>query len=256
MLKRLMIVIIGLLLFIPTSAMATTVGLWLFDEGTDTTAHDSSGYGNHGTLVNGSTWSNDTPFTYTDNHSLSLDGVNDYVSVPFSSTNLNLNNSSFTAELWVYINDNNAIDISISQGDGTGKGRTWLGIDTDGEIYSWYGGTRFDAGFTITENAWHHIAFTYDNSNDLQKIFVNGNEEASRTKAGEDADGEYLFGVNKYYENNFNGLIDEIRFSDAALSADELGYNGSLIPEPATMILLGSLATGLFGMAAVRKKRG
>lgn len=35
---------------------------WKFDEGNGTTAADSSGNGNTGTLVNGVTWTTDTPF--------------------------------------------------------------------------------------------------------------------------------------------------------------------------------------------------
>ena len=37
--------------------------------------------------------------------------------------------------------------------------------------------------------------------------------------------------------------------------AGEIDLYVDVIPEPATMMLLGSLATGLFGIAAVRKKR-
>jgi hypothetical protein len=36
---------------------------------------------------------------------------------------------------------------------------------------------------------------------------------------------------------------------------DYIELNGKVTPEPATLILLGSLATGLFGMAAVRRKK-
>lgn len=42
-------------------ATLTTAGLWRFEEGTGTTAADSSGNGNTGTLTNGPTWSTDVP---------------------------------------------------------------------------------------------------------------------------------------------------------------------------------------------------
>lgn len=38
------------------------VGYWQFDEGSENIAYDSSGNNNHGTLVNGPTWTTDTPF--------------------------------------------------------------------------------------------------------------------------------------------------------------------------------------------------
>jgi len=40
---------------------AGLVGEWNMNKGTGDTAYDSSGNGNHGTLVNGPTWSTDTP---------------------------------------------------------------------------------------------------------------------------------------------------------------------------------------------------
>ena len=251
--KKITIIFIAFLIFIPISAYATTVGQWCFDEGAGATANDSSGFANDGTLINSPSWSQDTPFAYSGNYSLALDGTNQYAKVPYSPS-LNLNSSSFTAELWVKVNNDSSKDISISQGDGTGTGRTWLAIDTDGTVYSYYGGTKLNSGYQITSDAWYHLALTYDYSTQTQKIFIDGNEKNSQTIAGQSANGDYLFGVNKNFGSNFNGLIDEIRFSNTALTADELGYNQSCVPEPVTMMLLGSLATGLFGMAGLKRK--
>jgi len=56
------------------------------------------------------------------------------------------------------------------------------------------------------------------------------------------ADNSFAYGA-EYYGTSANGLL----------------YQGTLditaVPEPGTMMLIGSLATGLFGIAAVRKKR-
>ena len=56
------------------------VGWWRFDEGTGTTAGDSSGNGNIGT-ISGASWV-DGKF----GKALSFDGTNDYVTVPYSSS--------------------------------------------------------------------------------------------------------------------------------------------------------------------------
>ena len=55
----------------------TLVGWWWFDEGSGTTASDSSQYGNHGTLTGGAGWA---PGYFKT--ALELDGVDGYVDVP------------------------------------------------------------------------------------------------------------------------------------------------------------------------------
>ncbi len=53
------------------------VAYWTFDEGSGTTANDSSGSGNKGTLFNSPAWT-----TGKINGALSFNGVNNYVSTP------------------------------------------------------------------------------------------------------------------------------------------------------------------------------
>lgn len=50
------------------------VGYWSFDEGSGTIAHDSSGYGNHGTVYGGAAWAEGVS-----GGALSFDGIDDYV---------------------------------------------------------------------------------------------------------------------------------------------------------------------------------
>ena len=70
------------------------VAYWKFDEGTGLTASDSSGNGNHGTLVNGPSWA-----AGITGKALSFDGIDDNVTVPDSSS-LGLSNA-FTLSAWV-----------------------------------------------------------------------------------------------------------------------------------------------------------
>src|SRR3990170_7060226 len=56
----------------PTNGL---VGYWAFDEGSGTTAGDSSGNGNNGTLTNGPTW----VAGKAGNGAVTLDGVDDRV---------------------------------------------------------------------------------------------------------------------------------------------------------------------------------
>src|SRR5262249_32853026 len=72
------------------------VAAYGFEEPSGTTAVDSSGKGNTGTLVNGPTRTTSGKF----GSALTFDGTNDYVNVP-DSASLNLTNA-VTMEAWVY----------------------------------------------------------------------------------------------------------------------------------------------------------
>ena len=84
-------------LFAQVSGLDTNrVGHWNFDDGSGTTAVDSSGNGRSGTLVNGPTWA-----TGKFNQGLSFDGVNDRVDVAHVSA---LNAYPLTISTWFKTN--------------------------------------------------------------------------------------------------------------------------------------------------------
>lgn len=69
-------------------AASDLVGYWNFDEATGTTAADSSGNGNTGTLIGAVTHATDLPTTscFINTHSLSFNGTGGYVSIPDNPT--------------------------------------------------------------------------------------------------------------------------------------------------------------------------
>jgi hypothetical protein len=71
-----------------------------FDEGTGTTASDSSGMGHDGTLNNGATWA-----AGQSGNALSLDGTDDNVSLSLE-TGLPANNASQTVAYWMNVASN------------------------------------------------------------------------------------------------------------------------------------------------------
>jgi hypothetical protein len=101
----------SLILPLPWAAEAVNsslVGYWSFDEGSGTVAHDSSGNGNDGTLVNGPQW-----VTGRSGSALSFDGINDYLSIT-EHTDLDPHTSDWTISAWVNIAKLNS-DTSIPQ---------------------------------------------------------------------------------------------------------------------------------------------
>jgi len=71
-------------------------------------------------------------------------------------------------------------------------------------------------------NAWTHLAFTYDGV--TEKFYVNGALAASRAQTGAiaAANGVLHIGGDSVWGEHFQGLIDEVRIYNRALSATEI----------------------------------
>src|SRR5574343_311722 len=76
------------------------VGYWKFDDASGTTAIDSSGYNNTGTLTNGPLWKTESDCKR--GGCLYFDGVNDYVD---AGTNSSILPNSWTVLAWIKINN-------------------------------------------------------------------------------------------------------------------------------------------------------
>ncbi|MBW1799199.1 MAG: LamG domain-containing protein [Deltaproteobacteria bacterium] len=197
----------------------------------------------------------------------SFDGSNDYISV-----NLNINPSimpKLTMGAWVKAFSENPIRQVISHDNG-GYDRS-LGIDHRGNTsfpnppYDTSGWSAFSDGssvlghFDVTLSEWTFVAAVYDQTQKDVMLYVNGMtmSEYADMQSGK----TYLrIGSNPGYGEYFHGYIDEVFFFDEALSITQLNNiraNGvAPIPEPATILLLGSGLAGLAGLRRnVRKRR-
>jgi Concanavalin A-like lectin/glucanases superfamily len=195
------------------------VGAWGFNEGTGTTAADASGHGNQGTLTS-TTWSTQGRF----GNALSFNGSSSLVRVA-DSASLDLS-SAMTLSAWIRptVNQSGWRTILQRQTDAY-----FLNASNDSGALRPAGGgtfggnTSFVSGPTANPvNAWTHVALTYDGT--TKRLFVNGTQVASAATTGtiEATDNPLWIGGNNPYGEYFNGLIDEVRVYNRALTQTDI----------------------------------
>jgi hypothetical protein len=201
-------------------ASTNLVGAWGFNETTGTTAADSSGQNNTGTIT-GATHVATGKF----GGALSFDGTSNWVTIA-DANSLDLT-TGMTLEAWV---------------QPTAIGSLWrcviLKEQPGSLIYALYAGdstgrpamdvfTTADIGFSgptaLGLNAWIHLAATYDGT--TQRLYVNGVQVATKATTGaiKTSTGALRIGGDASWPDEwFAGLIDEVRVYNKALTAAEI----------------------------------
>ncbi len=208
-----------------------------FDEGSGTTANDSSGNGNTGTLINSPTWTTGK-----------IDGALSFVSASSQyvncGTNLGLGGrtSNLTICLWYYqasSNDHGAFfklgnSTDVSGGDGVGVGISGQpatnGFETAGNrIASLYEGVRWIDSGVNTTTGWHQFAIVIDSSGN-PTIYSDGNSIYSDNLGSMLAIGSVgtsiaqVGGYTSSIPSNrfWTGKLDDVRIYNRALSPTEI----------------------------------
>ena len=196
-----------------------------FDEGTGTTVKDSSGNNLNGTIV-GATWT--TTGMY--GNALSFNGTSSYVDLGSPSA-LQLT-GSMTIEAWVKVAANPADDGQIvSKSNGSGwqlKTSPDTGPHTFGISVSVNSTTKAQRYSTTVPalNTWYHIAGVYDDAALTLSTYVNGvldngtlRGTVPASQLNQTANVNIGRRTGGFY---FNGVIDEVRIYNRALSQAEI----------------------------------
>ena len=202
----------------PVTGLVASYG---FDNGTGTTTPDQSGNNNNGTLTN-ATWAGPTAGRY--GNALSFNGTNAFVNVPHS-TSLGFT-AGMTLEAWVRpaALGGGYRTVLIKERPGYYGWALYSNEDTNRPSSHVY--TSSEAGAIgnaqLPANAWSHLAATYDGS--VLALYVNGVQAATVLASGPiiSATGAFKIGGNAVWAEWFNGLIDEVRVYNRALSAAEI----------------------------------
>jgi len=215
-----------------TTTSPPLIAHYKFDEGSGTTATDSSGREMHGT-VNGATY-DDGMF----GKALSFDGSDDYIEIKDSET-LSIGDGELTVILWTkpevvtgsttkmlltkrcFTNNNEA---SYSLGISNGMLSSLVKTETAGQVIA--------PQVSIEAGEWKHIALVYGNG--YLKIYVDGRLEASKAGSGNIwGSGTQLpvcIGYGRLVNRSparryfFDGLIDDVKIFNTTLTADEIKH--------------------------------
>jgi hypothetical protein len=202
------------------------IGWWKLDEGYGTTAVDWSGHGNHGTFVGDPQW-----VAGYDGDALEFDGSGDFLDCG-ANPSLGISGAvSITA--WIKVGaqgidhkvggnqdgsnggykmsmySNNRIEFEIRTSDNTAI----LNRDVAG-------------GTEILVDVWYHVAGIYSQADGYIRTYVNGvlDRQLNTTEALGASPGTFYIGCEPYNisSNNFNGVIDNVRLYNKALTPEEI----------------------------------
>ena len=196
----------------PTNGL---VGYWNFNEGSGTTAADSSGGGNNGTLVNGPTW-----ITGKVGSGAVSFGGNDYVDT--GSTVLSNPSHTGTFATWVKWNALDVYTTLLSNGSMGGSEANGVnfylapvsGTHLLGSLNNGTTNHKTITGNTmLTTGVWYHTVFTWDGSN--LYLYLNGVSDATPVAQTFDPTPAYNFTIGWDGEHvsgaQANATIDEAR---------------------------------------------
>jgi YD repeat-containing protein len=190
-------------------------GRWKVDEGTGTSAADSSGTGNSGTLTNGVAWT-----TGKAGGALSFDGVDDYVSC--GVTGMPAANAAQTISWWLNVASNpSGTQSIISLTNDASSSAVQPGF-RGGNIAVWkYGGGVLVQAAPPAAGLWHHYAYTFDGT--THRLYVNGTQVNTSTVSPQTATPNALnFGRWTGGTEYLAGKLDEVRIYSRTLTASEI----------------------------------
>ena len=200
-----------------------TVAVWLFEDGNGRIVRDASGNGHDGNFKGNPKWVKAKFGT-----GLEFPGdAGGYVVVD-STKKLEL--ETLSIEMWVKVKESTGkwqgIVCKQQAGCTNRNYGVWVQIDKS-VLHAQIGANgacafSIDGTSVITDNRWHHLAFTYDGK--MGRVYVDGELETEAPNAESfQSNDPITIGVpNLDNANGLKGIIDEIRISNVARTEKEI----------------------------------
>lgn len=198
------------------------VAHWEFDETSGTTASDSTGSDNDGTLVGSPTWVSGTPR----NRGLEFDSAD-----RVDAGNFAVEGSTISLAAWIYVETpgHDARIIFRSSGNAGGDHSWGLTTDETGNLEFRIRASgvleRVIVDDVIEAQRWHHVVGAYDGT--TVRLYLNGELIATQIHAGggaieTDASHTVTMGDSIVGSRPFNGTLDDVRIYNHQLSQEEV----------------------------------
>ena len=206
-------------------------GYYKLDTGTGTTAYDSSGNSNDGTLTNGPAWQTSGAMSGPGNALDFADDTDGYV----NCGTIDLSGPEVTFEAWIYPEGFQTSSPYISGIMGEEVSSSNLALMRLGDavldknnipqfVLSLDGSDRKLWGKTeLSADTWYHLAATYDGSSMI--IYINGKEDASAGQSGSITANASFWISQVPMSRPFNGRMDEVRVWNVARTAQQIRDN-------------------------------
>ncbi|MDP2668718.1 MAG: LamG-like jellyroll fold domain-containing protein [bacterium] len=232
------------------------VGWWKMDENPaihNNLIADSSGSGNNGTLLTNNGSTNKSVAGQID-RAVNFDGNDDNVNLG-DNTSLRFGTGSFTIAAWIKpatLDGTDTINSLRVIGKDNYPTKWWVidlndadndniaNVEFEAKGDSGNSGSTQSTGELVSVNAWTHIVIVYDRGSFQAHYYGNGVFDSTQIISASFTDTLNIAGSNIYLGsgswNNFNGLIDDVRIYNRALSASEIQtiYDGGESPSVPT----------------------
>jgi hypothetical protein len=200
-----------------------TVAVWLFEEGSGKIVKDASGNGHDGEFSGSPKWVKARYGT-----GLEFPGDDGGYIVVDSTKKLEL--ETLSIEAWVKVKEPTGKwqGILCKQEAGCTDRNYGIWVQVDQKVLHAQIGANGTCAFNmngtteITDNVWHHLAFTFDG--DMGRLYVDGELETEKPNTNSfQSNAPITIGVpNIDNKNGLLGIIEEIRISNIARTQNEI----------------------------------
>lgn len=202
------------------AGLGSLVGHWKLDDLNGTSAADSSGYNNTGTLQGAATFNNSGVLS----GSVTLDGTNSYISITDTTDSVFDITSNLTLAAWVNLNSCGSYEGLITKGNTQQNYSLQISSGCTPQ-FEYNNGSQFTQNSTssISTGSWNHVAVTHDGSD--VRFYINGVLDRTVSGIGDFVIGDdpVIIGDDIFGGSNYlDGMVDDARIYSATLTPAQI----------------------------------